>query len=151
MSARIPSRLEPPQVVSIDNHSDFAHVGFTYEGSQEIAAAFIQAAYQPRRMLEVEGRIIARISHAALGEAQVGDYIHPGVVLIFDYPAAEAPLPPTSPEGLAPWRAALDAALDAWQQDVRRSIYATPDAFIFSASPLQIIAVVPDAKNPEPR
>jgi hypothetical protein len=73
-----------------------------------------------------------------------------GEVLVFDYPGADAPAPPTSPEGLAPWRAALDAALDAWQQDVRRAVYATPGALILTEKPLQIIAVVPEQPSGNP-
>ena len=150
MSARITSRLEPPQVVLISRFSDFADVAFTYEGDVSAAWQAIIAAYSPRRTLEADnGRLVARIALDALGDTWVGDYIYPGEVLIFDYPAAEAPAPPTSPEGLAPWRAELDAGIAAWQQDVRRGIYATP-GFIFSASPLQIIAVVPEQLSGNP-
>jgi hypothetical protein len=67
-----------------------------------------------------------------------------GEVLVFDYPGADAPAPPTSPDGLKAWRAALDAHTSAWQQDVRRAVYATPGALILTEKPLQIIAVVPE-------
>jgi hypothetical protein len=65
-----------------------------------------------------------------------------GEVLVFDYPAAEAPAPPTSQDGLAPWRAELDARIAAWQQDVRRAVEAIGGQML-AEKPLQFIVLVP--------
>ena len=77
MSARITSRLEPPQVVYIDtyNVAGTAYISFCYVGRQAAATEAIQAAYPSAKVWPNERHIVAEMYLEALGDTLVGDYV----------------------------------------------------------------------------